>query len=393
MKIEEILIKYFGWTQSEIENKFEILNRINYINDEKDVLSKAEFYKKEFNLSDDDFNKMLKSLPALLGYSEESVCRKKEFYKKEFSLSGNDFNKILKILPTLLGLLEESVCKKKEFYKKEFSLSDNDFNKMLKILPTLLGYSEESVKSKEEFYKKEFDLNDNDFSKMLKVLPALLSFSEESVCRKKEFYKKEFSLSGNDFNKILKMLPQLLGLLEESVCKKKEFYKKEFNLGDSDFSKMLKTQPALLSLSDESIKKKHGQIKDLNIPKEALVDGPKILAVPENCLKIRYLILRTVATREEITAKPGAFMTSQNKTYARLVYLTDKTKRRLRLDDLRMDEKTFAKRHGVESEELMEKYKIDLNVIQGLKNAVKNEEMADFNSEEKNYFEKEYGGK
>ena len=156
---------------------------------------------------------------------------------------------------------------------------------------------------------------------------------------------------------------------------------------------MLKTQPALLSLSDESIKKKHGQIKDLNIPKEALVDGPKILAVPENCLKIRYLILRTVATREEITAKPGAFMTSQNKTYARLVYLTDKTKRRLRLDDLRMDEKTFAKRHGVESEELMEKYKIDLNVIQGLKNAVKNEEMADFNSEEKNYFEKEYGGK
>lgn len=86
-------------------------------------------------------------------------------------------------------------------------------------------------------------------------------------------------------------------------------------------------------------------------------------------------------------------MTSQNKTYARLVYLTDKTKKRLRLDDLRLGEKIFAKRHGVESKELMEKYKIDLNVIQGLKNAVKNEEMADFNSEEKNYFEKEYGGK
>lgn len=63
MKIEEILIKHFGWTQNEIENKFEILNYINYINDEKDVLSKAEFYKKEFDLSDNDFSKMLKNLP------------------------------------------------------------------------------------------------------------------------------------------------------------------------------------------------------------------------------------------------------------------------------------------------------------------------------------------
>ena len=357
MKIEAILIKNFGWTQSEIENKFEILNRINYINDEKDVLSKAEFYKKEFDLSDNDFNKMLKTLPQLLGYSEESVERKKELYKKEFNLS------------------------------------DNDFSKMLKTFPALLCSSEECVKSKKEFYKKEFDLNDNDFSKMLKVLPTLLSLSDESVVRKKELYKKEFDLSDNEFNKMLKNLPALLGYSEESVCRKKEFYKKEFNLKDSDFSKMLKTQPALLCLSDESIKKKHGQIKDLNIPKEILVDGPKILAVPENCLKIRYLILRTVATREEIMAKPEEFMTSQNKTYARLVYLTDKTKKRLRLGDLRLSEKEFAKRHGVESKELMEKYKIDLNVIQGLKNAVKNEEMADFNSEEKNYFEKEYGGK
>ena len=154
---------------------------------------------------------------------------------------------------------------------------------------------------------------------------------------------------------------------------------------------MLKNLPTLLGFSEESLKKKHGQIKDLNITKEALVDGPKILSVPENCLKIRYLILRSVDTREEIMAKPDVFMTSQNKTYARLAYLTDKKKSRPRLDDLILGEKRFAKRHGVESKELMEKYKIDLNAIQGLKNAVKHEEMAGFNSEEKKFLKKEYG--
>ena len=285
MNIEEILIKHFGWTEKEIEQKIKIVESIIHIKDEKIALSKAKFYKDEFNLRDEDFNKMLKTLPTLLGLSEDSVKNKVEFYKKEFNFSREDFNKMLKSSPALLCLSEDSIKNKVEFYKKEFNFSREDFNKMLKSLPALLGYSEDSVREKQK------------------------------------------------------------------------------------------------------------QIRDLGISKEVLVNYPNIIAVPVNCLKIRYLILRLVVARAELLSNPRVFITSQNKTYARLAYLSRESKGKVRLADLKCDEKKFVKKHGVESKQLMEKYKINKEIIEEFKNIVEEEEKIDFTGEEKKFIEKEYGGK
>ena len=325
--------------------------------------------------------------------SEDSVKNKAEFYKKEFNLRDEDFNKMLKRSPALSGYSEDSVKNKVEFYKKEFNLRDEDFNKMLKTLPALSGYSEDSVKNKAEFYKGEFNLSREDFNKMLKSLPTLLCLSDDSVKNKVEFCKKEFNLSREDFNKMLKRLPTLLSLSEDSIKNKAEFYKGEFNLRDEDFNKMLKTSPALLCYSEDSVREKQKQIRDLGISKEVLVNYPNIFSVPVNCLKIRYLILRLVVARAELLSNPRAFITSQNKTYARLAYLSRESKGKVRLVDLMCGEKRFVKKHGVESKQLMEKYKINKEIIEEFKNIVEEEEKIDFTGEEKKFIEREYGGK
>ena len=46
-----------------------------------------------------------------------------------------------------------------------------------------------------------------------------------------------------------------------------------------------------------------------------------ILAIPKNVLKIRYIILRQVGSREQILSRKNWFMTNQDKTYARLMFL------------------------------------------------------------------------
>ena len=88
MTIEQILMNYFDWTNSEIQKKAKTIEYISHITDEKLVLKKARFYKSEFKLTSEEFIKMLKSHPALLGLSEDSVKQKEGFYKSEFKLTS-----------------------------------------------------------------------------------------------------------------------------------------------------------------------------------------------------------------------------------------------------------------------------------------------------------------
>ena len=50
MKIEEILMKHFNWTEDDIQKKAKSIQYISCITNEKLALRKAEFYKKEFKL-------------------------------------------------------------------------------------------------------------------------------------------------------------------------------------------------------------------------------------------------------------------------------------------------------------------------------------------------------
>ena len=76
---------------------------------------------------------MLKTLPTLLGYNNESVLDKANFYIKSFNLTQTEFNKILKTLPNLLGYNNESVLDKKKNFDK-IGLDKNDIIKNPSIL-------------------------------------------------------------------------------------------------------------------------------------------------------------------------------------------------------------------------------------------------------------------
>lgn len=170
-----LLKERFGFTDKEVESKRDEILRILYLN--KDIIArKAQFYMQEFNLSKDEFIKILKVSPSLLAYKEDSAKAKKEFYMQEFNLSKEEFGKMLKALPTLLGLNEDSVKAKKEFYMQEFNLSKEEFAKMLKISPALLSYKENSVKSKHKAMK-ELGIDDREVIKN----PAFFTAPENSL--------------------------------------------------------------------------------------------------------------------------------------------------------------------------------------------------------------------
>lgn len=245
----------------------------------------------------------------------------------------------------------------------------------------------------EEILIKHFGWTEKEIEQKIKILESVHIKDEKIALSKAKFYKGEFNLRDEDFNKMLKSFPTLLGRSEDNVKNKAAFYKKEFNLSREDFNKMLKTLPTLLNLSEDSVKEKQKQIRDLGISKEVLVNYPNIIAVPANCLKIRYLILRLVVARAELLSNPSVFIVSQNKTYARLAYLSRESKGKVRLVDLMYSEKQFVKKHGVESKQLMEKYKINKEIIEEFKNIVEEEEKIDFTGEEKKFIEREYGGK
>ncbi len=353
MKIEEILIKYFEWTEQEIKEKAIAIQSVN-IKDEKIALNKLNFYQNEFNLRTAEVIKMIKLSPSLLCYSEEGVKTKVEFYQKEFGLDKNQLIKMLKIMPALLSYSEESIKDKIAFYQKEFGISKQDYAMMIKTQPALISYFEETIKAKVIFYQTEFDLTKEEFVKMLKVLPKLLSYSEESIKTKVKLYQKKFDLSKEEFVKMLKILPAMLGY------------------------------------SEESIKAKTKQILDLNISKSIILKEPTMLTVPINNLKVRYIILRQFATREEILLRTGWFMTNQSKSYARLMHLKSKNIK-AKISQVLNGEKRFKKAYGVASKDLMKKYKLTPDIIYKMQQVLEVGEISDFTQEENQFIDKEYG--
>ena len=137
-----------------------------------------------------------------------------------------------------------------------------------------------------------------------------------------------------------------------------------------------------MGLSIDSVQEKVRQIKDIRIPSQVIVQNPSILTVPKNTLKLRYIILRNIATREEIFSYHNWYMISQDKTYARACYLLE-TGKKFNWKTVLYSEKVFGKMCGVSSDELMAKYKLTPGKIEKLKSVLEKDEIVDFNDDEK----------
>ena len=102
------------------------------------------------------------------------------------------------------------------------------------------------------------------------------------------------------------------------------------------------------------------------------------------------MILRQIASRKEILSRNNWFMTSQDKTFARIVYLGNETKSTIKLSRLLCEEKKFAKAYGIQSDDLMKRYKLTQEQIDEFM-VLLEDEIKPFTNEEKNYITSEYG--
>ena len=173
--VVEVLKKYFDWTDEDVARKEKELSFIYYLKKE-DILEKANFYTTTFGLTQPEFNKILKTSPAILGYNNDSVLDKVNFYTKTFRLTQSEFNKMLKTSPAILSLKNDSVLEKASFYTKTFELTQSEFNKMLKISSAILYLKNDSVLDK----KKNFDKIGLDKDNITKQ-PAILTAPSNSL--------------------------------------------------------------------------------------------------------------------------------------------------------------------------------------------------------------------
>lgn len=391
MKIEEILMKHFEWTEDEINKKQNSLKTLKYIKDENVVFEKFELYKKNFDITMSEFIKMLKLSPAILTYTEENIQGKLDLLQNEFGIEKSEFIKLIKQQPAIFCVSAEILKEKIKLYQTEFGMKESELTKLLKRQPVLFCLAEDNIKRKAEFYQTEFDLEKSEFIKMIKSMPTLLGITEKNIKDKIEFYQTEFNLTRLEFNKLIKTLPVILSYSETSIKSKVQLYMKEFGLTKPEFIKILKGLPGILCYSEESVKEKHKQTFDLSIPKEFIINNISILTAPKNTLKIRYFILRQIASKEDILRKTNWSMTNQNKTYARLMYLQNKMQRKIKLSEILSAEKIFSNIHKVSSKELMQKYPLPKEFIYEVQEKFFEEEGITFSAEEKEFIEKEYG--
>ena len=332
---------------------------------------------------------MFKTAPSIISCSKENLNEKISFYLNDFGFNGEEFTKIIKRMPNIFNFSTDTMKEKVNYYLSKFDLTVPELRKMSLLLPCMLAYSTDSVNEKVAFYQSEFDLTRDEFSAMVKRMPALLNYTKENIDEKANYFKHTFGIENQEFISMLKRLPSLLSLSRESMNDKIVYFTKEYGLTKDQFSRMVKDLPNLLAYSKESLDEKKKQIQDVGLPKEFLANFANVFSVPANNLKVRMLILRQVAPRDEIM-RWGWHITCQDKTFARMMYFANETNANPKLSNLLLCEKLFQKKYGISSEDLMKMYPLTKENIERMKQNLKHENF-EFSPEEKTFLETQYG--
>ena len=305
-----------------------------------------------------------------------------------FGISTDELYKIVKYYPYLLGAdivsdSATSVKSKLNFFKETFSLSDIELIKLIKTAPDLLNYDTvgngpTSINGKIKFYKETLHLDDIELAKIVKLIPQYLSFDTASIEFKLNFYKNLLGLSDSEVILLIKSAPALLCLdvvstSPTSVKSKLKFYKDNFSLTDKELTELIKFFPMILAYDIINVKEartgakvKLALLNQMGVDKEDILKNPILLAHPATRLRIRFMILNQVYSKEDIL-KSRFLMTPEDKTYARLQYLLNKTDR-TNLTDIKTDDAHFIKKYGITTTELKKLYPLDEKAIEWVEN-------------------------
>ena len=80
----------------------------------------------------------LKRFPAIISYSTQNILEKNKFFNNYLNLSQTDFNRIIKLLPSFYSYKNESILEKINFYSTTFELTKEDVIKIIKVFKHFL---------------------------------------------------------------------------------------------------------------------------------------------------------------------------------------------------------------------------------------------------------------
>lgn len=349
---------------------------------ELSVKGKIKAYREILHLSDAELRKMILLRPKLLlldvsSDSETSVKSKIEAYKEILNISAEEARGMIIKFSALLNydvsseakysddgqmqVRETSVRAKIRAYKEIFHVSDEEIRKMILAYPEMLGYdvlseseysndsgtertSRTSVKAKIEAYKRILHAGDDEIRRIIAKNPRMLrlDISDDDV--------EEVEESKTSVKSKIKAYMQILGMSEEQVCK------------------IILREPSLLSFDvvsekNNSVKTKVKKLKEIFSDEELksiLVSYPEILGIPAQHFKIRFMMAVNSGVEERFL-KNSDFRTNERKVWARLCIA-----RQRKVSEycaFHASEKTFQKQFGVSSDELMEKYPLDMKAV------------------------------
>lgn len=381
MTIEEILMSRYGWKQEDIEAKREVLAHISHLTDDDKVYAKGNFYVKTFFMTYADLRKVIKAFPQMLGLSEDYVINKIDYYVSMFG-NAESVRKAFIKFPQILSISNETINAKIEKYKKRLHCERAHVGAMWTEYPSILHYSDKYIDGKIDYLIKTFEVEEYELACILKRSPQILGLSSETITAKRDFYCNELGFSRKAVVKLVRDFPTILGLSNETVLYRFNFFKAQYGLDDKHVAKMFTMIPQIVALPDETImnkqhlfsdvlgvtkgefasiisrhpqaltisatalKYKAEQLASLGIARKELLNDPMILSSPANMLKVRYIILRQVATREEILKSKGWYMFNQSKLYSRYAYIKDVLKEEPTLSDLLRSQQRFEMKFG-----------------------------------------------
>src|SRR3989338_2606715 len=150
-------------------------------------------------------NKMIESLPAILGYAFENIDAKLEGLRQR---GFSNPHKMIESSPAILGLAFENIDAKLEGLRQRGFTNPH---KMIESLPAILGLAFENIDAKLEGLRQRGFTNPN---KMIESSPAILGLAFENIDAKLEGLRQR---GFTNPNKMIESSPAILGLAFENI--------------------------------------------------------------------------------------------------------------------------------------------------------------------------------
>lgn len=167
-------------------DSFENLKKRIEENKKSKTAESADFLKEHFNLSDDEFIKLLKKFPGIVSNSKQTLKERIDSYTKLLGLENQPeiFREVYLKYPIMLALPESNFHDKHRLYAINFGIDLDKLKYIIVQNPQLLGECNDTIVLKAREYIKGLNIASFQFGKMINKNSRILVYSQDSIADK-----------------------------------------------------------------------------------------------------------------------------------------------------------------------------------------------------------------